>query len=125
MLKTPLGQGHQKQHGSVALCVLHGIVSDNLHCAGTPRAGWGAGGNLAAVTAVQARDHGGPPLVYQLLIYPAVDAPEIDGEFLYDSYKGGELSCRYLIELAYVAVTCLPTPLDQPVRSLLPRLWDL
>ncbi len=34
-----------------------------------------AGGNLAAVVALMARDRGGPPLVYQLLIYPVVDAP--------------------------------------------------
>ena len=33
-----------------------------------------AGGNLAAVVAQMARDRGGPDLVFQLLIYPAVDA---------------------------------------------------
>jgi acetyl esterase len=32
-----------------------------------------AGGNLAAVTALTLRDSGGPPLVLQLLIYPATD----------------------------------------------------
>jgi acetyl esterase len=32
-----------------------------------------AGGNLAAVVALMARDAGGPPLAYQLLIYPATD----------------------------------------------------
>ncbi len=32
-----------------------------------------AGGNLAAVTALMAREAGGPPLAYQLLIYPATD----------------------------------------------------
>ena len=32
-----------------------------------------AGGNLAAVVALDARDRGGPPLVFQLLIYPATD----------------------------------------------------
>jgi acetyl esterase len=32
-----------------------------------------AGGNLAAVAALLARDRGGPPLVLQLLIYPATD----------------------------------------------------
>jgi acetyl esterase len=32
-----------------------------------------AGGNLSAVIAIQARDHGGPKLAYQLLIYPATD----------------------------------------------------
>jgi acetyl esterase len=32
-----------------------------------------AGGNLAAVVSLHARDHGGPPIAYQLLIYPATD----------------------------------------------------
>ena len=32
-----------------------------------------AGGNLAAVVALMARDRSGPPLAYQLLIYPATD----------------------------------------------------
>jgi acetyl esterase len=32
-----------------------------------------AGGNLAAVVALMARDRGGPPLTYQLLIYPLTD----------------------------------------------------
>lgn len=32
-----------------------------------------AGGNLAAVTAILARDRGAPALVFQLLIYPATD----------------------------------------------------
>jgi acetyl esterase len=32
-----------------------------------------AGGNLAAVTALAARDAGGPAIVHQLLIYPATD----------------------------------------------------
>ncbi len=33
-----------------------------------------AGGNLAAVVARRARDRGGPPLAFQLLLYPATDA---------------------------------------------------
>lgn len=32
-----------------------------------------AGGNLAAVVALVARDTGGPPLAFQLLVYPATD----------------------------------------------------
>ncbi len=32
-----------------------------------------AGGNLAAVCALLARDRGGPPLAFQLLVYPATD----------------------------------------------------
>ncbi|GEL18284.1 alpha/beta hydrolase [Pseudonocardia asaccharolytica] len=37
-------------------------------------AGDSAGGNLAAIIAQLAKQRGGPSLVYQLLIYPAVDA---------------------------------------------------
>jgi len=37
-------------------------------------AGDSAGGNLAAVVALMARDRGGPKLVHQLLIYPVTDA---------------------------------------------------
>jgi acetyl esterase len=36
--------------------------------------GDGAGGNLAAVVALMARDRGGPHLSYQILIYPILDA---------------------------------------------------
>ncbi|NUP30773.1 MAG: alpha/beta hydrolase fold domain-containing protein [Streptomycetaceae bacterium] len=36
-------------------------------------AGDSAGGNLAAVTAIQARDRGGPEIAYQLLIFPGTD----------------------------------------------------
>lgn len=36
-------------------------------------AGDSAGGNLAAACAIRARDCGGPPLCYQLLIYPVTD----------------------------------------------------
>ena len=32
-----------------------------------------AGGNLAAVVCLMARDRGGPPIAFQLLIYPSVD----------------------------------------------------
>ncbi|CAA9515731.1 MAG: hypothetical protein AVDCRST_MAG85-2597 [uncultured Solirubrobacteraceae bacterium] len=37
-------------------------------------AGDSAGGNLAAVVARRARDAGGPPIAFQLLVYPATDA---------------------------------------------------
>ena len=38
-----------------------------------------AGGNLAAVTALMARDRGGPPIAAQLLIYPVI-AADFDNE---------------------------------------------
>ena len=45
-------------------------------------AGDSAGGNLAAVTALQARDRGGPAIAAQLLIYPAIAA-----DFGTESYR--------------------------------------
>jgi acetyl esterase/lipase len=70
-----------------------------------------AGGNLSAVVSQMARDRGGPRLVYQLLIYPVVDAPgderasyrdNADGYFLtatsmhwfWNHYQAGKPSCR-------------------------------
>ncbi len=49
---------------------------DGLAGAGAPLfvAGDSAGGNLAAVMALRARDRGGPPLAAQILIYPVTDA---------------------------------------------------
>ena len=41
-----------------------------------------AGGNLAAVTALQARDRGAPPVRFQLLVYPVTDA-----SFATESYE--------------------------------------
>jgi acetyl esterase len=45
-------------------------------------AGDSAGGNLAAVVALMARDRGGPPLRFQLLVYPVTDF-----SFDTDSYR--------------------------------------
>ena len=56
--------------------------------------GESAGGNLAAVTCLVARDRGGPPIAFQLLVYPAVDLANFD----YRSYR--ELATGYLIETA-------------------------
>jgi acetyl esterase len=36
-------------------------------------AGDSAGGNLAAAVSLRARDEGGPPIAFQILVYPAVD----------------------------------------------------
>ena len=46
-----------------------------------------AGGNLAAVVALAARDAGGPPLCFQLLIYPVTDYRCASGS--YDTYAKG------------------------------------
>ncbi len=52
-------------------------------------AGDSAGGNLAAVSALQARDSGGPATVLQVLVYPVVDC-DLD-RLSYRKYDGEEL----------------------------------
>src|SRR6516162_7261534 len=51
-------------------------------------AGDSAGGNLAAVSALRARDSGGPPLALQVLVYPVTDY-DTDGKS-YHEYDGTE-----------------------------------
>jgi acetyl esterase len=65
----------------------------NMNPAKLAVAGDSAGGNLAAVAALMARDRGGPPLAFQLLIYPAVDC-----DFQRPSYV--ELADGYLLTRA-------------------------
>jgi acetyl esterase len=55
-------------------------------------AGDSAGGNLAAVTALMARDRGGPPIAAQVLLYPALDA-DFDTES-YRAYGSGYYNTR-------------------------------
>ncbi len=50
-------------------------------------AGDSAGGNLAAVVAQIARDAGGPPVCFQLLIYPVTDH-EFDSDSMNDNAEG-------------------------------------
>lgn len=44
-------------------------------------AGDSAGGNLAAVMALRARDRNGPPLAFQLLIYPVIDSSSTRNDY--------------------------------------------
>ena len=52
-------------------------------------AGDSAGGNLAAVAALRARDAGGPPIALQVLVYPVTDCDLDRGS--YHQYAGSEL----------------------------------
>jgi acetyl esterase len=56
-------------------------------------AGDSAGGNLAAVTAILARDRSGPPLRFQLLVYPGVGVSE-DQASVRDHAEGYFLTAR-------------------------------
>jgi acetyl esterase len=55
-------------------------------------AGDSAGGNLAAVTALMCREHGGPTPAGQVLIYPVID-PSCDTES-YRAYASGYVNTR-------------------------------
>jgi acetyl esterase len=56
-------------------------------------AGDSAGGNLAAVVALGARDRGGPPVAFQLLVYPVLDAAA-------DTVSWGEFADGYYLTAA-------------------------
>ncbi|MCY3622203.1 MAG: alpha/beta hydrolase [Gammaproteobacteria bacterium] len=51
-------------------------------------AGDSAGGNLAAVVAQMARDRGGPPIAFQLLVYPVTDGVNFDRASYRDNAEG-------------------------------------
>jgi acetyl esterase/lipase len=67
-------------------------------------AGDSVGGNLAALVAIRARDEGGPPLVYQALLYPVTDLSlsseswkrYADGPWLSAAYEAKVLRGQYL-----------------------------
>jgi acetyl esterase len=68
-----------------------------------------AGGNLATVVALRARDSGGPPLAFQLLVYPLVD-------FTDDSPSMREYADGHFLTAAvmdYFADHYLPRPIDR------------
>jgi acetyl esterase len=66
-------------------------ASDGGLAAGRPVvvAGDSAGGNLAAVAALRARDSGGPPIALQVLVYPVTDC-DMDRRS-YHEFDGDEL----------------------------------
>jgi acetyl esterase len=91
-----------------SLAALQGIVASAAELGIDPArvavGGDSAGGNLAAVTALRARDEGGPALAFQVLIYPVTDGSmasvsytenatgffleKADMEWFYDLYAG-------------------------------------
>jgi acetyl esterase len=73
-----------------AFSALEWVASASGLAAGRPIvvAGDSAGGNLALVTALRARDAGGPPVAMQLLVYPVADS-DLDRRS-YHEYDGDE-----------------------------------
>jgi acetyl esterase len=68
-----------------------------------------AGGNLATVVALRARDAGGPPIAFQLLVYPWVD-------FSDDSPSMREFAADHFLTaeaMAWFADYYLPAPIDR------------
>ena len=74
-----------------------------------------AGGNLAAAVCLMARDRGGPPLVFQVLVYPITD-------YSYDteSYRAnaqGYLLTKERMEFYWNAYLCSPADGSHPYAS--------
>jgi len=69
-----------------------------------------AGGNLAAVVALRARDAGGPPLAFQLLVYPLVDFTDHDSGSMRE-YDEGHFLTRPIMD--YFADHYLPRGVDR------------
>ena len=55
-----------------------------------------AGGNLAAVVSLMARDRGGPPLVFQLLVYPVTDVPSAKTASYRENAEGYFLTAKMM-----------------------------
>jgi acetyl esterase len=80
-----------------------------------------AGGNLAVVTALRARDSGGPALAFQLLIYPWVD-------FIADSGSMREYGADHFLTaeaMAWFADHYAPVPIDRRQPWVSPSLANL
>lgn len=78
-----------------------------------------SGGNLAAVLSLRARDHGGPPLKAQLLIYPVTDC-DLDTSSFQEAGSGYGLTRDSMTWYwaQYVAdETCRANPETSPLRA--------
>jgi len=88
-------------------------------------AGDSAGGNLAAVTALMARDAGGPPLAGQVLLYPVVE-PDFDTAS-YRGYATGHFNTRAAMEWYWTQYLGGPpdrTPPPEPAAYVVPSRAD-
>jgi acetyl esterase len=89
-------------------------------------AGDSAGGNLAAVTALRARDAGGPDLSFQLLVYPVVDMTPTVEEPRYESMlENAEGYYLTLADMEFFSDCYLPDESAKSDPSASPILADL
>jgi acetyl esterase len=90
-------------------------------------AGDSAGGNLAAGVAIMARDRGGPPIAYQVLVYPITDLSNFDtpsylqnGEGLYLTRAAMQWFAGLYLRDEAEALNGFVSPLRMPDLSGLP-----
>jgi acetyl esterase len=97
-------------------------LADNAQALGADNrfvavAGDSAGGNLAAVVALMARDRGAPAIAYQLLIYP-VTAPALGTQFAsYQENAEGYLLTKASMEWFWNHYLVSPDDGDNPYAS--------
>jgi len=81
--------------------------------------GDGAGGNLAAVIALMARERGTPRLIFQVLIYPMLDASTMRPSWFTESNAPTVTrDVKHSVNSAYLPVTArLSDPYVSPIRA--------
>lgn len=78
-----------------------------------------AGGNLAAVVSLMSRDHGGPPLRFQLLIYPVLDLSAFDTDS-HELFRSGYFLARETME--HSRAEYIPEPRERTAAYASPLL---
>jgi acetyl esterase len=81
--------------------------------------GDGAGGNLAAVIALMARERGTPKLIFQVLIYPMLDASTMRPSWFTESNAPTVTrDVKHSLNTAYLPITArLSDPYVSPIRA--------
>src|SRR5438874_6338251 len=86
--------------GEDAYAATRWVAANAAAIGGDPRhiavGGDSAGGNLAAVVPLMARDRGGPPLVFQLLVYPVTDVPSAKTASYRENAEGYFLTAKMM-----------------------------
>ncbi|MFC4048174.1 alpha/beta hydrolase [Actinomadura syzygii] len=110
--ENPFPAAAEDAYAAVAWISAHGaeIGADPARIA---VGGESAGGNLAAVTALKARDLGGPRLALQVLISPVLGHPD-DGRASYEEYSEGYFLSKSSMDWFFTTYPTDPRDLDDP-----------